>query len=96
MGSVLGTIAVATTIIAVLAGIVAVVAEQIDDKLNVLRQRIGRTAVTPKVYGWSISELDKVRRDWISIDPKGAEYPVVHPTRISEPEQVTLELSQMK
>ena len=92
MGNCSSTIAVAATIVAVLAGIIAVVVEQIDGKLEQLRKRIGRTAVTPKVYGWSISELEKVRKDWVSMDPKGAEYPSAHPTRIMEPEQVMIVL----
>ena len=88
MGSSLSVMTIVTPILALLAGIIAVVVEQIDEKLDSLRRRIGRNPVSPKVYGWTIADLEKTKKNWIALDPKGYEFPVNEPYPMTMPEQV--------
>ena len=88
MGSSLSVLTVVTPILALLAGIIAIIVEQIDEKLDRLRNRIGRNPVSPKVYGWTIADLEKIKKNWIILDPKGAEFPVNEPYAMTMPEQV--------
>ena len=94
MGAQMSTSMTSITVLAVSCfvffGFCAIVVEQIDAKLEHLTRRIGRKAIVPKVYGWTIEDLEKVKQAWIVEDPRGLELPTTNPDKITTGEQVFL------
>ena len=80
MGANLSTVSVAFAVVTTLVGIAVVFAEQLDQKLESILYKLGRTQIRPKVYGWTIEQLEKIKEIWEKEDTEGM--------KIGEAEQV--------